>query len=263
MAITYTQLAASSSTTDASSYSTASITPTADTLVCACIIVADDLGSSVPAPTSVVGCGITWTEIVSLASLTFHASAWYGWSASPTTDTIDFTWAASRDGAHWWVFELPGAELEAPVRTATDTGTTALAMDVGTADATSALFGGGGKSVSSGTLGAWTPGTDYTEVGDATIATNRRSFWEYDITAPTDGVVDATNSGGTGPQVMGIAWECQEATAPPPSDPEASVARRLMLMGCGALANMARLAVPLAPKPVLLGDGPVLLEAAR
>ena len=60
--VTQTLLEANSSATDASSYNTGSITPSANKLILISVF-ADYTVTSSPAPT-VTGCGLTWVKVI-------------------------------------------------------------------------------------------------------------------------------------------------------------------------------------------------------
>lgn len=118
MAIGVTALTSSGngSTTDASSYVTASITPSANKL-----IVIGALGrqaSGTPATPTVTGCGLTWSQIVTNnpSAVATRRQTLLGATGSPSTDTLTIDFGGTTQSQCWWsVFELDGVDLSGGV----------------------------------------------------------------------------------------------------------------------------------------------------
>lgn len=123
--ITTSTLTHNLSTTAATSYATASVTPTANQVVL--VLVANTETTGAP-PASVTGNGITYTMIAAKSSGTKSCSLWWGASGSPSAGaiTIDFA-GVSQTTCFWDVEQLSGADQSSPVvqsRTGSGTGTT-------------------------------------------------------------------------------------------------------------------------------------------
>lgn len=112
-AITTATLTENLSTSSATSYATASVTPTAAQVVL--ILVGATAASGAP-PASVTGGGITYTMATSRSAGTKSASLWWGASNAPTTDviTIDFG-GVSQTTCFWDVEQLTGADQSTPI----------------------------------------------------------------------------------------------------------------------------------------------------
>lgn len=123
-AITRANLAEALSTTAATSFTTASVTPAANQVVLICI---GNTATSGAPPTSVTGNGITYTMIVAKSSGTKSCSIWWGASGSPAagTITIDFGGVSQATCFHD-VEQLTSADQSNPVvqsQTGSGTGT--------------------------------------------------------------------------------------------------------------------------------------------
>lgn len=101
--------------TDATSYATASITPTANRLV---IAVGHSSRQTASATTPTLsGCGITWTQIATvpfqtIASPLNRLTAFWGWAESPSTGALTFDFGGvTQNGFSWAVFEVPLCDL--------------------------------------------------------------------------------------------------------------------------------------------------------
>ncbi len=272
MAITYTNLAASGNTTNLSSYSSASISPTDDTAVFACFSSTASPDTTTPNVPTISGNGLTWNQLDSnTAAESTDRARITVWSAAgnASNGAVTFDLAGqTQEGASWWIFELPGASI-------VDIGTvggTAVRQGADAAESSgfpSATLGSAPLSTSfvfgfmvgvdtAGGIASLTPGSGYTEALDrADFGGQRRTAGIYSLPAPpSDGVVDGDFGVTCGTRTL--AFEIIEAAGA--GGGAAGAVRRMMLMGCGALA---KLAVPLQARAVELGDGPVLLGPAR
>lgn len=112
MAIAATHLTTSSSGTNATSYTTASITPTANALVL--IAVGQEI-SGTPAVPAISGAGLTWVEIANCyfdqAGTQSRLTLFRALGASPTSGalTIDFS-GVTQAGCEWSVAEFTGVD---------------------------------------------------------------------------------------------------------------------------------------------------------
>lgn len=107
MTVTATHLTTGSSTTNASSYNTASITPTANRLVLVGFTITV---ASSPSPTpAVTGCGLTWEQVdqTVVGSRTVHVFRTMG--AAPTTGALTIA-GASLTSALWSLVEYDGVD---------------------------------------------------------------------------------------------------------------------------------------------------------
>lgn len=111
--ITPALLTAGGSTTDQASYSTASITPTANAAVYIGIVVRRS-GSTPSEPTTVTGCGLTWVQAGS--STVFAASnvrrvvVFRAQGAAPSTGALTINFPETEAAVSWVVVECPDAE---------------------------------------------------------------------------------------------------------------------------------------------------------
>ena len=126
MAVTATALTAGGSTIGASTYDTASLTPSANKLV----LIAIARGSGTQAISSVASDGLTWVEVANFTfSAGYEVAVYRAMGASPGTDTITITFAAGVNGVAWVVAEFGGVNTggtngsEAVVQSVTNSGT--------------------------------------------------------------------------------------------------------------------------------------------
>jgi len=184
--ITETPLTSGSTTTNASSYLTASVSPTADRLILVAITHNTDGGAF--SVSGVSGAGLTFTKIneVSIGSYTY-VSLWRALSASPSSGqiTIDFG-ANTAWNIAWSVKEFAGVDTSgtngagAVVQSATNTAASTNAIT-----ATLAAFGStdnatygctGTKTESSSTAITATPGSGFTEIHDLYVVDSTFNF---------------------------------------------------------------------------------------
>lgn len=199
MAISFTSLAGASSGSNATSYATASITPTANRLVIATVVSSGANG--LPDPT-LTGNGLTWVLIVGAESgdttNDIHTSVYRAMGASPSAGvvTIDFG-GVTMARCSWSIVETPdidtsgtngsGAIVQSKVAAATS-GT------AGTADFDNA-FGDAANNAAYSAIGnrnaaeAITPEAGFTELHDLSVETQMlETMWrlgEDQTPAPT------------------------------------------------------------------------------
>lgn len=220
MAITKTNLTSGSNTTDATSFQTANITPTANRLVLVAVL--SSIASTPPNAPTLTGNGLTYVKIT---EVTFHTiaspwsrlSLWRAMGASPTTGriTIDFgaqtqgccVWSVSEyDGINTGGTNGSGAIVQSQIAQAdASAGPLAVTLSAfGHADnATFAAFG-------SGLNGSFSPNGGLTEIHDTATsspATTLETCWS----ASNDTSPDATPN--TTGDLAGIAIEIKSATA--------------------------------------------------
>lgn len=115
MAFTFTTLTKGGSDTDAISYTTASITPSADKTILASILIMD-LAGNFQTPV-VTGNGLTWTLIGAQGFGTPTWQAYYRASSynAPSTGAVTFTPTVTAGntstGAAWIIFEIGGSDI--------------------------------------------------------------------------------------------------------------------------------------------------------
>ena len=173
MAVAATHLLTESSGTGSTSYTTSSISPTANRLVLVAVR-ANNLGS-ITTPT-LTGASMTWVEVGHVAFATDQANftVFRGLSATPGTGalTIDFGLATIQQ-AHWSIVEFSGVDLSgtngsgAVVQFATSfidgTSNTGITVTLGAfASTNNATYGGVGNS---GTANI-TSGTGFSELAE-------------------------------------------------------------------------------------------------
>ena len=214
VAITENPLTSSSSATNGTVFTSASITPGANRLVL--LSVEGDTVSGGGFTLTVMGNGLTWVLVAkSAVHNTFNETHVYrAMGASPSAGAITMTSDVTLDTLAWSVAEFDGVDTSgtngsgAVVQSNTNASDSASSLTVtlgafGSADnATYGAFGAGT------TPATWTAGTGFTEIHDvgqefASIS----SEWRVD----NDTSVDATASGTTG--LGGVAIEIKAAAA--------------------------------------------------
>ncbi len=109
--IAVTHLASSSSTTDGTAFSTASVSPTANAVVLLAVFSCRTAGAA-EAPATITGNGLTWTQIDTTrlyGTSNFRSlSLWRGMSATPSASTIDLTFTSSHESVAWSVCQATG-----------------------------------------------------------------------------------------------------------------------------------------------------------
>lgn len=212
MAFSLTSHTSHADTTALSTYTTASsYTPSANVPVFAWIV--NTHGTSAPAPSSVTGNGLTWSQIITKASAagTIRGSLYWALGASPSNGALSAAFSGNQTGAAIHVFELAGADTSGTiVQSASNAAAAAGSVTVtlsafGSANnATVACFGGL-RNV------GINPDSGFTEIYDngyATPATEAESGWKN----AEDTSITGAWSAGTA-DIVGVACEVKLATA--------------------------------------------------
>lgn len=220
MAITKTNLTSGVNTTDATSFQTANITPTANRLVLLAVL--STIASTTPNEPTASGNGLTYVKV---ATVTFHtiASPWSrltlfrAMGASPTTGRITMDFGGQTQGScNWSVTEFDGINTTgtngsgAIVQSATNYAdasagalTVALASFGHVDNATFAAF-------ASGLNGSFTPNGSLSEIHDVATSSPAATL-ETCWLAGNDTAPDATPN--TTGDLGGIAVEIKSSTA--------------------------------------------------
>lgn len=215
MALALMHLTTANDDTNATSYTTASLSPTGSSLLVIGIVGA--VSGAPPTPT-VTGFSATWTAVQSSAfdvagtqRTLFTFSAQLG--ASPGTGTIGISFGVtSMSGAGWSVVQITGHNTSAPTRLPVEnhsTGTSQSATLAALADTANVAL----AFVASDEAVTFTAGNTFTMLGQATGAAPVQaigSLWKLNATNP------ATTSTGTTGQSWGmVAVEIQVVPAAP------------------------------------------------
>ena len=213
MAVTQATLTSGSSNSDATSYATASITPSADRLILAAVINSKTTSPDTP---TCSGNGLTWVQVATrdyqlIASPARRITVFRALDSAPSAGAITFDFGgATQTSAAWSVMEFNGVAQggtsgsEAVVQSAVnraDTGTSLTVTLAAFGNALNATYGAFGNASGAD---ACTPGTGFTEIHDFDAGEVGRmcSEWRND----NDTTVDASK-GGLSTQWGGIAVE--------------------------------------------------------
>lgn len=223
MAIARSALTSGNSATNGTSFSSASVTPTADNLILLTVyseaVVENDGG----VPSSVSGNGLTWVKIAEATSDNWGAaSLWRAMGSSPSTGAVSLTFTNTQNGALWQLSEFSGIDTggtngsAAVVQNATTAGGTGASFLVTLAafsSANNATFGAFGSYIDSTNAMTHTPGSGFTELYDDE---HNPESWKNALTTlwrtGNDTTVDATLSQASD-NYGGIAIEIAEAAA--------------------------------------------------
>lgn len=208
MALTVAHLTTGSSTTDGTSFATASVTPTAGALVLVAVTLVVTTAPIAPL-ISVVGNGIVYqvvAPVLAIANPAARAMAVYvGRSGAPSAGTIVMTGSGTYTAAAWSVVEVTGdlARVRQVASTVNTVNATAYSTTIpGTLLAGSVLLGIlAGPEVA---VPSMFPGTDYVQLGHAQAFTPSTAILTEWWSAPSDGIVDATATSSNVKGIMGI-----------------------------------------------------------
>jgi len=118
MALAFSNLVASGSGTNAASYNTASISPTAGAVLLVAIETDQASGSANVKP-SISGLGATWTEIADVdfdqTGTTYRATFFYGVGATGTGALTISYGGTVQGGCSWSVDQVTGADTTSPI----------------------------------------------------------------------------------------------------------------------------------------------------
>jgi hypothetical protein len=190
VAITATVLTSGGDSTDGTSFSTASVTPAANSLVLISFYLTSS--STTSAPTSVVGNGITYTQLETNTPASRTMLLYAGMSASPTAGPITITLPATHTSLQWTVMQFTGADTTgtngsgAIVQSQQSKPATATSINVALASAPTAgnaVYAALGISANAGT---YTPGSGWTQAGTTSIIASPTVTYiaQYDVTTP-------------------------------------------------------------------------------
>lgn len=210
MAITATHLATSGSTTDGTSFATASIAPSANALILAAI----HLGSSAAGPviSSVTGLGLTWVQVaVTGAATARDLYVFRALGPSPVAGPLTITTSASAGACMWSVAQFTGVDTSGTNGSGAIAGSviaspaSASSVNVAlspTPTAGNAIFG----AIAPGaTVTAMTAGSGFTLLGSTTISAPVNSlFTEYDVTDPLATAVTGSWTTAAVSRVVGV-----------------------------------------------------------
>lgn len=219
MALAAANLTSGVSNTDATSYDTASITPTANALVL--LAVSSRRSGATPSEPTASGCGLTW--VVEDTQLSYSAGTpnrrltlFRGMGASPTTGAITISIADTQTECAWSVDEFTGVDTSgtngsgAIVQNTSnnDAGSVATTCTLTLSSFASANNMAYGAKTHTGNT-ATTPGTGFTELAEQTSAENGTGFQtQYKL---NDTTVDWSWTGNN--SWFAIAIEVKEAIA--------------------------------------------------
>lgn len=207
-----TGLTSGTDSTDQSVFTTASITPTADSLVLLSVL--NTKAESADTPT-VTGCGLTWVAVRSKpfsTSDSYRITLFRAMGAAPTAGALTITFPSGQTGCSWAINEFGnvntgGTNGSGAIRNdvdaiSTETGTSLTATLPQIANSRNATFGCFGWT----TNAAVTPGTGYTEAQEVQATAPARTLQaEYQV--GKDRTVDATGPSVVAGGIAAIAVE--------------------------------------------------------
>lgn len=190
---TPTSLLSNGSSTDATSYTTASVSPSPFALLLLFVSNGHTTAGSTLAPSSITGTfgsTVTWTQIITdTESAGFIRGTWF-WAktdGSPATGTLIINFASTQTQCQWHLVSVLKADLSSPIvqsKSQQFTSTTNPSMTLNSGISTdNATFEA--RILNSTT--AMTPGTGYTLLGSeqGTTSPTIRSSVAYDVTGTT------------------------------------------------------------------------------
>lgn len=216
-------LTVGTSQSSVSSVTTASITPTADSLLLVLQCTGNISTTTFPTfstPTTTLSGLGTWNVISLTGSGTryWRVGLWYvQCGATPGTGTITLRTTSSYGRHAWMVAGVVGHDTASPLRqnnTGTGTSTT-LSITLGTTPLTDSMHFGAVFSESQD--GGINPGSGYTELGESGIveSNGHNAQMQYDLTPATL----CNWSALTTQRNLGISYEIVSALPPPPPPP--------------------------------------------
>jgi hypothetical protein len=225
VAITQAALTSGTSATNATSYATASISPTANRLIVVAVHSPASTAANAAAPSGISGAGLTFVKLVDRANTAFGTavSLWRAMDAAPSTGALTITFANQQERCAWSVFEFDGVDTGGSNGSAAVNSNTASATNAGTtasATATLAAFAGANNGAvmatgffdATGVVKTCTPDTGWTEIHDLglTEAGNRALSIETQWRADNDTTAVGTWSANGG--VLTVAAELVAAS---------------------------------------------------
>lgn len=252
MAVAATNLETNGSATDATSYTTGSIAPTANRLVLAWFL--SSIAAGTPNLPTISGGGIvTWVLVATRVQGTRRMTLWRALSPSPSSGTVTFDLAGqTADGAQWSIADFSdvntsgnngsGALANKAVNSASG-GTSlicTLTAFADTDDATAGAFfhaineatnvGAGFGSI--GTINQASPGMSLRSEFLASNDTTVDASWT--TTSANIGIAVAIRHSASNavPQVYAVGTQSSSATAATPGIPAGTIIGDLMIMLC-------------------------------
>lgn len=177
---------------DASSFATASISPSAGKLILICVYVNETSGTP-PVP-SLSGCSITWAQVATSTTGTVRAAIFGGTSASPSSGavTIDFS-GNSQSDCEWIVVEGTGFDIggtsasNAIVQTNTNTGSGISSLLINLSSFSNpANVPFGFVCSRDGPADYVTPGSGFIELANVTVPHNAQAQWQNAVDTSVD-----------------------------------------------------------------------------
>jgi hypothetical protein len=215
MALSFTSLTHDSSTTDGTTFNTASITPGANRLILCLDQGRKDTGTG--AQSTITGCGLTWVQLATvILGTTRRINISRALGASPSTGQVTITYANSQEWSLWQVVEVDGVDTSgtngsgaivgSPVTDSSSSATTLSLTLPAFASANNAAFGFFVHTTNQ----VKTPGSGFTELVDFGLADVAGTGFqsEYKLNSTTVDASWATTSGA-----LAIAIEIAAAAA--------------------------------------------------
>lgn len=207
MAFAAANLTTSGSTTDATSFATASVAPTANALVL--IGVTSNVASGTANAPTVTGAGVTFVQEDTVSLSTARLTVLRGLEAAPSSGalTIDFA-GQTQTACCWSVIEITGTSTagtsgsDAVRQSITNSGSSITSITATLAafeDAAHATVGFFQHSTNENTV----VGGGFTELGDVGVATPNTSIFSEWLNG-TDTTVDASWATTTNARVIGL-----------------------------------------------------------
>ena len=182
MPVTATQLTSDASETDANSYATTSISPTADSLILAAV--GSTLGTGGPNTPTASGASMTWVQVATVAiSTTGRITVFRTLNSSPGSGAITFDFGGeTQDRGLWTIAEFSGVVTtgsdgaDAVVQSATDTATaTSLTVTLSAfSNSGNATYG----ALFNNSATAITPGSGFSELSETQQSQTVQAEWK-------------------------------------------------------------------------------------
>jgi len=216
MAMTQTLLTSDGTATGATSFTTASITPTGYRVII--VGVANRDGTT--AEPTVSGCGISWTKIDTQNYFTngYQTSLFWGMAPNPSTGTLTIDYGAQTPTAALWIVtQLTEVDVYDPIVQSVEVGIdgNASSITVTLAAFASADNGTIGMIGSEGVGFSIDNGAGFTEIAEEGFFDTTIGMMEFN--AGNDTSVDASSSNATSHKWGGIAVELNFNDKPPTS----------------------------------------------
>lgn len=214
MALAFSNLTSGASTVDASSFTTASITPPSDTLIL--LTVSSRLASGAPNTPTVSGCGLTWVEITNVVNTggNRRLTCFRARGSSPTSGTLTIDFGGQSQTEASWISDYvtdsdssgtngSGAIVQSATGSAAS-GTTSTVTLAAFGSSSNAAYGVHVNTNPS----AITPGSGFTELAENSTSESGTDMQsEYKL---NDTTVDATWTGSG--SWYSLAVEIKQAT---------------------------------------------------